>query len=72
VWRRSRHWGRRHKSRGGYRTLCSNQIILQIQVLHTDKGGIFPSLEVLDWQGPVLPAAEVIDALPFARPTPAI
>jgi len=54
-----------------YRTLGGNQIILQIQMLHTDKGGTYPSLEVLDWQGPDLPAAEVIDDLPFARATPA-
>jgi len=54
-----------------YRTLADNQIILQIQMLHTDKGVTYPSLEVLDWQGPDLPAAELIDALPFARATPA-
>lgn len=54
-----------------YRTVGGNQIILQIQMLHTDKGGTYPSLEVLDWQGPDLPAAEGIDALPFARATPA-
>ncbi len=35
-----------------YRTLSGNQIIPQIQMLHADKGGIYPSLEVLDWQGP--------------------
>jgi len=54
-----------------YRTLGGNQIILQIQMLHTDKGGTYPSLEVLDWIGPDLPAYEPIDALPFARATPA-
>jgi hypothetical protein len=54
-----------------YRTLGGNQIILQIQVMHTDKGGTYPSLEVLDWQGQDLPTAELIDALPFARATPA-
>ena len=54
-----------------YRTLSGAEIILQIQQLHTDKGGVYPSLEVLDWRGPRLPAAEVIDALPFARATPA-
>jgi len=54
-----------------YRTLGGNHIILQIQMLHTDKGGTYPSLEVLDWQKPDLPPAELIDALPFARATPA-
>jgi hypothetical protein len=53
-----------------YRTVGGNQIILQIQMLHTDKGGTYPSLEVLDWQGADLPALEMIDALPFARATP--
>ncbi len=54
-----------------YRTVAGNQIILQIQLLHADKGGTYPSLEVLDWLGPDLPPAELIDALPFARATPA-
>jgi hypothetical protein len=54
-----------------YRTLSGGQIILQIQQLHTDKGGVYPSPEVLDWQGPYLPAVKVIDALPFARAMPA-
>jgi hypothetical protein len=54
-----------------YRTLGGNQIILQIQMLHTDKGGTYPSLEVLDWLEPDLPAGELMDALPFARATPA-
>jgi hypothetical protein len=54
-----------------YRTLSGAQIILQIQQLHADKGGVYPSLEVLDWQGEDLPPAEVIDALPFARATQA-
>lgn len=54
-----------------YRTLGGNQIVLQVQILHSDKGGTYPSLEVLDWLGPELPAAELIDALPFARATPA-
>lgn len=53
-----------------YRTLSANQIILQVQMLHSDKGGTYPSLEVLDWLGPDLPVAGVIDALPFARATP--
>src|SRR5579863_1077482 len=53
-----------------YQTVGGNQIILQIQMLHTDKGGTYPTLEVLDWLGPDLPGAELIDALPFARATP--
>ena len=40
-------------------------------MLHADKGGTYPSLEVLDWLGTDLPAAELIDTLPFARATPA-
>jgi hypothetical protein len=54
-----------------YRTLRGSQIILQVQMLHTDKGGTYPSLEVLDWLGPDLPTTELIYTLPFARATPA-
>jgi hypothetical protein len=50
-----------------YRTLGGNQITLQVQMLHADKGGTYPSLEVLEGLGPDLPGAELIDALPFAR-----
>ena len=50
-----------------YRTRSEDLVILQIQQLHTDKGGTYPSLEVLDWQGKVLPSTAVIDNLPFAR-----
>jgi hypothetical protein len=52
-----------------YRTVGGSLIILQIQMLHTDRGGTYPSLEVLDWQGLLAPGAQVLDALPFARPT---
>jgi hypothetical protein len=39
----------------GYTLRSSDHMIMRVTDLHTDKGGTYPSCEVLDWQGKVTP-----------------
>src|SRR5258707_624787 len=40
-----------------YRLRSGDHMIVRVTDLHTDKGGTYPSCEVLDWQGKVIPDA---------------
>jgi hypothetical protein len=49
----------------GYRLLSGDYIILRVVHLVSDKGGVYPDCEPLDWQGKEFPPREIIDNLPI-------
>ena len=49
----------------GYRLLSGDYIILRLSHLVSDKGGVYPACEPLDWQGKEFPSCEIIDDLPI-------
>ena len=49
----------------GYRLLSGDHIILRVSHLVSDKGGVYPACEPLDWQGKEFPSREIIDDLPI-------
>jgi hypothetical protein len=49
----------------GYRLLSGDYIILRVIHLVSDKGGVYPDCEPLDWQGKEFPPREIIDDLPI-------
>jgi len=53
-----------------YRLLSGDEMILRVTDLFADKGGTYPSCELLDWQGQEIPDAETLRALPLRRVIP--
>jgi hypothetical protein len=47
-----------------YKLRSGDQVILHVIDFSRDKGGTYPSCDVLDWQGPDVPAADMLQALP--------
>jgi len=48
-----------------YRLRSGEQIVLRVTDLSSDKGGTYPSCELLDWQGGEIPDAKTLQSLPL-------
>ena len=48
-----------------YRLSCGDHIVLRVTDLSRDKGGTYPSCELLDWQGAEIPGEAILQSLPL-------
>jgi len=53
-----------------YRLLSGSFIVLQVIEHHKDAGGVAPSCEIFDWQGPELPRPSMFEGLQMRAQTP--
>jgi hypothetical protein len=50
-----------------FRLLSGRLILLRVLMINRDRGGAYPTCEILDWVGEVVPAKEVLETLPVRR-----
>src|SRR5579863_327351 len=55
-----------------YRLLSGSFIVFQVIDHHKDAGGVAPSCEIFDWQGPKLPPPSTFESLPMRAQIPVV